>query len=73
VEIREDDNNRFVRLGKVDSIPAGKARPALIRSRDRVLKNLIIASVGKLKQADEKFKRIIFADNMTTEDWEDYK
>ena len=73
VDIREDDIKRFVRLGKVDSIPAGKARPVLIQFRDRVLKNMIMESVGKLKQADEKFKRIIFTHDMTTEDREEYK
>jgi len=57
----------------VDSIPAGKARPVLIQFRDRVLKNMIMESVGKLKQADEKFKRIIFTHDMTTEDREEYK
>ena len=68
MEIREDDIRRFVRLGKMDSIPVGKARPVLIQFRNRVLINMIMESVGKLKQADEQFKGIIFDHDMTIED-----
>lgn len=73
IPIVEEDMKRFVRLGKADSVPAGKARPVLIQFRDRVLKNMIMESVGKLKEADEKYKKIIFTHDMNAEDREDYK
>jgi len=34
---------------------------------------MIMESVGKLKQADEQFKGIIFDHDMTIEDWKEYK
>jgi len=42
-------------------------------TRNTVLKNMIMESVGKLKQVDDKFKRIIFTHDMKTEDQEEYK
>ena len=61
VPIKEDDLKRFVRLTRVDSIQPGKARPVLIQFRDRrpILKNMVMESVSKLKDADEKYSRII--------------
>jgi len=73
VPIREDDVKRFVRLGQVDSIQPGKARPVLIQFRDRILKNMVMESVCKLKDADEKYKRIILTHDIITEDREEYK
>ena len=35
VPIKEDDIKRFVRLGRVDSIQPGKARPVFIQFRDQ--------------------------------------
>ena len=53
---------------------SGKARPVLIQFRDRVLKNMIMESgMGKLKEADEKYKKIIFTHDMNAEDREDCK
>ena len=34
---------------------------------------MIMESVGKLKKADEKYKKIIFTHDMNAEDREDYK
>ena len=72
VPIREDDMKRFLRLGKVKSKegePSGAgstgARPVLIQFRDRILKNMIMESLSKLKDADDEYKKIIFAHDMT--------
>ena len=73
VPIKEDDIKRFVRLGRVDSIQPGKARPVLIQFRDHILKNMVMESVSKLKDADEKYSRIILTHDMATEDRDEYK
>jgi len=73
VPIKEGDIKRFVRLGQVDSIQPGKARPVLIQFRDRILKNMVMESVSKLKDADEKYKRIILTHDITAEDRDEYK
>jgi len=73
VPIKEDDIKRFVRLGRVHSIQPGKARPVLIQFRDRILKNMVMESVSKLTDADEKYSRIILTHDMATEDREEYK
>ena len=59
VPIKEDDLKRFVRFGRVDSIQLGKARPVLIQFRDHILKNMVMESVSKLKDADEKYLSLI--------------
>ena len=73
VPIREDDIKRFVRLGRVNLVQPGKARPVLIQLRDRILKNTVMKSVSKLKGAEEKYSRIILMHDMSTEDREEYK
>jgi len=73
VPIKEEDMKKFVRLGKMNSIQEGRPRSVLIQFRDRVLKNIIMESLGKLKDADEIFKKIIFNHDMTMEDREEYK
>ena len=73
VPIKEEDVKKFVRLGKMNSVQERKPRPFLIQFRDRVLKNMIMESLGKLKDADEIFKKIIFTHVMTMEDREEYK
>ena len=37
----------------------------LIQFRDRILKNMIMESLSKLKEAENEFKNIIFAHDMT--------
>ena len=73
VPIREDDMKRFARLGRANLIQPGKARPVLIQFRDRILKNMVMESVSKLKDAEEKYSRIILIHDMSTEDREEYK
>jgi hypothetical protein len=73
VNIRDEDIKRFLRLGKVDKSGSdgtdnNKERPVLIQFRDRVLKNMILDSLGKLREAEDKWKSIIFAHDMTKED-----
>ena len=64
VPIREDDIRRFVRLGRANLVQPGKARPVLIQFRDRILKNMVMESVSKLKGAEEKYSRIILTHDM---------
>ena len=45
---------RFVRLGRVDSIQPRKARPVFIQFRDRILKNMVMESVSKLQWQRQK-------------------
>ena len=73
VRIKEEDIKKFVRLGKMNSVPGEKTRPVLIQFCDRVLKNMIMESLGKLKQADEIFEKVIFTHDMAAEDREEYK
>ena len=63
----------IVKVGENEPQDLSSLWTKYIQFRDRVLKNMIMESVGKLKQADEKFKRIIFTHDMTTEDREEYK
>ena len=55
----------------MDSIQPGKARPVFIQFRDRILKNMVMESVSKLKHADEKYSRIILTHDIATEDSEE--
>ena len=64
---------RFARLGRANLIQPGKPRPVLIQFRDRILKNMVMESVSKLKDAEEKYSRIILMHDMSTEDREEYK
>jgi len=66
VEIKEEDMKRFLRLGKPDD-SARAPRPVLIQFRDRVLKNMIMESLYKLRDAEDVFKRVIFAHDLTKE------
>jgi len=50
-----------------------KERPVLIQFKDLILKNMVMESVGKLRDADDKYKQIIFTHDMSTEDREEYK
>jgi len=70
VSIVENDMKRFLRLGKSrDS--AESPRP--VQFRDRVLKNMIMESLSKLKDAELKYKQVIFAHDMTREEREECK
>ena len=55
VSMREEDFNRIVRLGRADSVQLGKSIPFLMQFRDRILKNMVMDSLSKLKveAADE--------------------
>ena len=57
----------------MDSIQPGKVRTVFIQFRDRILKNMVMESVSKLKHADEKYSRIILTHDMATEDRDEYK
>jgi hypothetical protein len=70
VKINQADIKKSVRLGKrVDSVN----RPLLIQFRDRILKNMIMESLSALKEADEPYKKLIFAHDLTKKEREGCK
>ena len=75
IPFSENDIKQFVTFGKHDptSIADGKSRPIFVQFRDRIIKNVIMESLSKLKNAYESYKRIIFTHDMIKEDWDDYK
>jgi len=46
VPIKEENMKKIVRLGKMNSIQEGRPKLVLIQFRDRVLKNMIMESLG---------------------------
>ena len=50
VPMQEDDIKKFARLVKLDE--RLKERPVLIELKDRILKNTVMESVGKLRVRD---------------------
>ena len=66
-KINKDDMEKALKQRtEMDSIQPGKARPVFIQFRDRILKNMVMESVSKLKHADEKYSRIIFSVRLST-------
>jgi len=72
VEIKEEDVKRFLHLGKPDD-SARSPRPVLIQFRDRVLKNMIMESLYKLRDTEDVFNRVIFAHDLTKEERQECK
>ena len=66
VPTKEEDIKKFVRLGKMNSAPGEKYKTCFNS-------NMIMESLGKLKQADEIFKKVPFTHDMAAEDREEYK
>lgn len=62
IDVSESDIKSFFRIGKKE---ADKTRPIMIQFRERSLKNRIMESLNKLKNADEKFKNTSIAHDMT--------
>ena len=69
VDVREENIKRFIRLGKYSNSQEGN-RPILIQFSDRIIKNMIMESLSKLKDSDEIFRKIIVAHDLTKEDRE---
>ena len=65
LSIREEDMKRFLRLGKAED---KQERPVLIQFRDRVLKNMVLDSLNRLRDTEDRYRRLIFAHDMTKED-----
>lgn len=62
------DIKRIFRVGKATEM--GTARPLFIEFRDRTTKNEVMESLSKLRYADEKYKKISIAHDMTTSERE---
>jgi hypothetical protein len=67
VETSAEDLERVFRLGKKDD----KVRPLMIQLGDRHLKNMIMESVSKLRNAGGKFRGIVVAHDMTKNEREE--
>ncbi|MFZ2537369.1 MAG: hypothetical protein WAX04_00510 [Oscillospiraceae bacterium] len=62
--IASGDIKKIFRLGKRNTGDKIK-RPLLLQFRDRVLKNMIMESLSKLRNAEEEHRNLIFAHDMT--------
>jgi len=62
VECEEGEIRRVLRLGEKKE---NFTRPILIELSNKVIKNLIMESLSKLKNADIRYKNIIFAHDLT--------
>ena len=63
VKVDAGDIKKTVRLGK--KVESGGHRPLLIQFRDRIFKNMVMESLSALKGADEPYKKLIFAHDLT--------
>ena len=63
VSCEEKDIRKIFRLGKTSE--NNKTRPLLIEFRDRAIKNEVMESLAKLRAAEDKFRRISVAHDMT--------
>jgi hypothetical protein len=61
-EARVEDLRKAIRLGKKE---AGKDRPLLIELPDRGTKNYMMERLQHLKNAEERFNKVVFAHDMT--------
>jgi len=69
LDMQSDDVTRVYRLGKRGESP----RPMLVRLSSRPLKNRIMESTFKLKNAEDKYKGVIIAHDMTKQQREECK
>ena len=65
IDLGEDDFKRLFRVGKKEE---GKSRPILLQFRDRIVKNRVMESLYKLKDAENKFKNISVVHDMTKQE-----
>lgn len=70
VNISEGDIRSIFRIGKKDS---GKGRPILIQFKEKSTKNIIMESLSKLKDTEEKFKNVSITHDMTKTEREECK
>ena len=69
LDVQNDDVSRVYRLGKRGQSP----RPVLIRLSSRLLKNRIMESAFRLRNAEDKYKGVIIAHDMTKQQREECK
>lgn len=62
-DVQEEDLKSVFRIGKKDS--NSSCRPLLVQLRERSVKNKIMESLFKLKNADDKFKRVSITHDLT--------
>ena len=78
VDVKEEDIKSLYRLGKKSNQASAStnqvsSRPLLIQLRERSVKNLIMESLFKLKMAEDKFKKISVAHDLTKLEREECK
>ncbi len=59
------DENEFKRIFRLGKKEAGKDRPLLVEFKNNVLKNHVMESLGRLKDAEDEFKRLSISHDMT--------
>ena len=69
IDFQDEDLKKIFRLGKKDT----NSRPLLIQLRDKSVKNSIMESLYKLKQADDAYKNVSITHDLTKKEREDCK
>ena len=70
IEGSEEEFENVIRLGKRDD---NICRPVLVQFKTMGIKNLVMESLGKLSNAEERFKRISITHDMTQKEREECK
>ena len=64
----EEDISKLVRLGRKSEDPSDRPRPVLITLSSKIAKNLVMASLFRLRYADCKFKNVVISHDMSRKD-----
>ena len=73
IEGNTDDIVKVTRIGKRDEHSESKRRPMKVILKDSDRKRSIMRNLSKLKEADEKYKRVSVTNDLTTSEREAYK
>ena len=73
IEGNTDDIVKVTRIGKRDEHSENKRRPMKVILKDSDRKRAIMQNLSKLKEADEKYKRVSVTNDLTTSEREAYK
>jgi len=65
IDSQEEDLKAVFRLGKKGQDQVPNSRPILVQFREKVTKNRVLESLFKLKNAEEKFKKVSITQDMT--------
>ena len=65
VDVKESDFKSVFRIGKFQPGASSSVRPILVQFNDKTIKNQIMQSLSKLKNCEEKFKKVSITHDMT--------